>query len=449
MNIFDILKGHTPVKKGLYSGRFEVDGATFRAHLRVEEDGEGILSLNASRILHLNRTATEIAYHFINGLNEDETINLMKKRYRVGRDQLKKDVESLYKIINTLGKTDKVCPLSDLGISLDEPYTKEISAPMRVDVALTYKCQNRCSHCYNEPQREVKELDKEKWFEVIKKIESVGIPHIVFTGGEPTLIPFLDELIAYSEDLGIVTGLNTNGRKLKDLEYVKNLKECGLDHIQITLESPKEEIHDEMVQEKGAFKETLHGLKNSLQSGIFTMTNTTIVRTNKDTMKEFPSFLKNLGINTFAVNSIIFSGKAVKSELHLTKEEIIPLLEEISKEARENDMKFIWYTPTRYCELNPLEMGLGVKQCTAARLSLAIEPNGDVLPCQSYYKRVGNILKDDFKDIWNNELCKKLRVPQKPLKECKECAHLSLCGGGCPLENDLEPFTCREVYSQG
>lgn len=447
--IFNIFKKVKAIEKGLYSGRFEVEGNVFRAHLRIEQDGSGILTLNASRVLKLNKTAAEIAYHFIKGLKEEETILLMKKRYRVSKKVLKRDVKNLYNIINTLGKTDSVCPLSDLGISLEEPYSKEISAPLRMDIALTYKCQNSCPHCYNEPQRDIESLNKEQWFDVLKKIESLAIPHIVFTGGEPTLSPYLPELIQYSENLGLVTGLNTNGRKLKDLDFVKKLKDSGIDHIQITLESPVESVHDEMVKEKGAYKETLMAIDNCLKEKIFTMTNTTITTKNKETTPLLPKFIKDVGLSTFSANSIIFSGKGTKSNLHLTKEELIPLLMEISKKARENDLKFIWYTPTKYCELNPVEMGLGVKQCTAARLSMAIEPNGDVIPCQSYYKSVGNILKDDWGKIWNNDLCKKLRKPQKPLPICEQCYDLPLCGGGCPLENEFESFSCKEIFSNG
>ncbi|MCX7830319.1 MAG: radical SAM protein, partial [Acidobacteria bacterium] len=321
--------------------------------------------------------------------------------------------------------------------------------PLRMDIALTYKCQNKCTHCYNEEERKVEPVEKEQWFEILKKIESVGIPHIVFTGGEPSLVPYLPELIEYAENLGLVTGLNTNGRKLKDVNFVKLLSCSGLDHIQITLESGDEQTHDRIVNENGAFKETITGIKNSLSENIFTMTNTTLTKENKDTILDLPKFVKDLGLSTFAVNSIIFSGKGAKSNSHLTKDELIPLLKELSRKTRELDLKFIWYTPTRYCELNPVEFGLGVKQCTAARLSMALEPNGDVLPCQSYYHKVGNILIDGWEDIWNSELCKKLRVPQKPFTQCEQCSDLSLCGGGCPLENDFESFTCREVLSHG
>ena len=64
----------------------------------------------------------------------------------------------------------------------------------------------------------------------------MGIPHIIFTGGEPTLREDLPELIAHAEHNGQITGLNTNARRLSDARYVEKLVEAGLDHVQITLE---------------------------------------------------------------------------------------------------------------------------------------------------------------------------------------------------------------------
>ena len=97
-------------------------------------------------------------------------------------------------------------------------------------------------------------------------------------------------------------------------------------------------------------------------------------------------------------------------------------------------MEFIWYTPTQYHKLNPVEMGLGVKACSAARITLAIEPNGDVIPCQSYFKAMGNALTDEFPKIWATDLAKQLRGHKFAPAKCYKCIQFPMCGGGCPLE---------------
>ncbi len=117
------------------------------------------------------------------------------------------------------------------------PFSARPSAPYRMDLALTYRCNNDCPHCYNARPRDYAELDTSRWKEILDRLWALGVPHIVFTGGEPTLRTDLADLIAHAESLGQITGLNTNARRLADPAYVRQLVDSGLDHLQITVES--------------------------------------------------------------------------------------------------------------------------------------------------------------------------------------------------------------------
>ena len=123
-------------------------------------------------------------------------------------------------------------------------------------------------------------MSTEQWKTILSKLWDIGIPHIVFTGGEPTLRADLPELIAYAEKNGQITGINTNGRKLKDPAYLQRLVDAGLDHAQITFDLHRPEVHDAMVKHSGAWEETLAGLKNALANKLFVMTNTTLLQAN-------------------------------------------------------------------------------------------------------------------------------------------------------------------------
>lgn len=449
MNIKDWFKKEKPINSGLYSGTVEVEGRTHRVHLRVNPGGGAVLTLDASRILHLNASAAEMVKHLLDGLGEEEAVAAMAKRYRgVTREQLHEDIHRIFDTVKVLSSTDQVCPLSDLGVELLEPYSPDLTAPLRMDLALTYRCQNRCAHCYNEPEREVAELDTAAWRKVLDACYRAGIPHVVFTGGEPSLREDLPGLVAYAEELGLVTGLNTNGRRLADAVFTKSLRESGLDHVQVTLESADPSLHNVMTR-SDSFDETLAGLRAAKAAGIYTLTNTTLTKLNIYGIEALVDLVAAEGLPSFAVNGMIYSGKGKSSGTELTAEEVIPVLERLAARAREAGIRLVWYTPTRYCELNPVELALGVKQCTAARISMAVEPDGTVIPCQSYYEGVGNILTDPWESIWNHPLCQRLRKPQQPLAECEACEHLALCGGGCPIEAEHQKLFCREVASGG
>jgi len=75
-----------------------------------------------------------------------------------------------------------------------------------------------------------------------------------------------------------------------------------------------------------------------------------------------------------------------------------------------------------------------VKGCTAALYSMCIESNGDVLPCQSYYHSLGNMLSDPWDSIWNHELSVRLRERRRLPAKCDGCILVAECGGGCPLQ---------------
>lgn len=424
----------------------EQPGQKARVHLRLEPDGSGTLLINASRILHLNPTAAWMAQQVLEGRSPTEIVQAGRKRWNVPRETLNRDVAAFTAQLTELLRPDGACPIHALDLETLPPFSARPSAPYRLDLALTYRCNNDCAHCYNlehpplsarrpqaAPHNSGKdELDTDHWKQVIDKAWSLGIPHIVFTGGEPTLRADLPELIAHAEKNGQITGLNTNGRRLSDPRYVQRLVEAGLDHVQITLESADPDVHNRMVSAR-AFDQTVRGIKNALATRLFVMTNTTMLTTNIHTLSATLDFLADLGVPTVGLNALIYAGKGATVGTGLPESALKPLLALAREKTEAHGQKLIWYTPTQYCHFDPVQMELGVKGCTAAQYNLCIEPNGDVLPCQSYYHPLGNFLRQEWQAIWHHPLAVKLRERQDLPLKCEGCALLSECGGGCPL----------------
>jgi len=315
-------------------------------------------------------------------------------------------------------------------------------APYKADLALTYGCNNACGHCYNEPERfAMPSLTKEEWLQVIHRLHQVGVPHLIFTGGEATLHPELPELIHYADSLGMVTGLNTNGRRIADQAYMDRLATAGLDHIQVTLGSSRPAVHDAIMNAR-SFGQTVRGIQNAIASGVHCITNSTIMACNKDHTSEIIHFLYDLGIRTFAMNGMIYSGGGLYDPNAIPEAEMPPILIRVRDLAGTLGMRFLWYTPTEYCRMSPVELEIGAKRCNAAEYSVCVEPSGDVLPCQSFYVAAGNILRDPWEDIWQGDLFRSFRdrnedprasgLPEK----CCECPDLPLCGGGCRIERE-------------
>lgn len=419
---------------GLHHYKREAIGEKSRVHLRIDPDGSGLLLVNASRVVHLNPTAAQMAYLYLEGIPEDQSLRLLTRTYAVPLEQARQDYRQTTAQIASLIRPDGACPLHDLDLETIRPFSARPSAPYRMDLALTYRCNNDCAHCYNARPRGYPELSTAEWKRILDRLWELSIPHVVFTGGEPTLRPDLPELIAHAEGNGQITGLNTNGRRLSDKSFLAELVDAGLDHVQITLESHDPAIHDHMVRLKGAWKQTVAGIRNALDTPLFVMTNTTMLRDNSPWMGDTLDFLAELGVPTVGLNALIYSGKGATVGTGLNENELAPLLELARQRTANHGQRLIWYTPTQYCHFDPMQLELGVKGCTAALYNMCIEPDGAVIPCQSYYQPLGYLLQDSWDSIWNHDLSVSLRERRNLPPKCNGCALLSECGGGCPLQ---------------
>ncbi len=437
---------------GLHTYPIELNGGQRRVHLRVHEDGSGVLFIDVTDVIHLNATAVQMVGLALEEMPMAEAERRLARQYHnVSGTVLRDGLTHMYDIVEKL-KESTGCPTCAIAPELEfrPVFSTPVTAPYKADVALTYACNNACPHCYNEPDRfTMPSLSTDDWFRVLEQLNRIGIPHLILTGGEPTLLPNLPVIVRRANRLGHIVGMNSNGRRLSDRVLVDSLVEAGLNHVQITLESCYPAVHDKMVGTPGAFHETVSGIKEALDAGLHTITNTTLTRQNQDHVLDIVHFLYKLGLKTFAMNGMIYAGGGSSTPDAIPVEEMKAILAAVRDEAEALDLRFLWYTVTDYCRLSPLELGLSPKRCNAAEYSICIEPNGDVLPCQSYYVSAGNILADPWESIWNSALFRSFReresnpqVAGLP-KSCWDCPDLEMCGGGCRLEREARSSTVR------
>jgi MoaA/NifB/PqqE/SkfB family radical SAM enzyme len=157
----------------------------------------------------------------------------------------------------------------------------------------------------------------------------------------------------------MVTGLISNGRRLKDPTYVTALEKAGLDFVQITLESHKPSVHDAMTQAEGSWKDTVVGIKNAVHSQIYVSTNTTISKQNADHFLTTIDYIKELGVDAFGCNSLIYSGKAPQAsdEFALTIEQLKTLLPQIREKAQRSNLNSSGTRPRSTANLTPSNTG--------------------------------------------------------------------------------------------
>jgi len=374
----------------------------YRLHLRVEGDGHGLLVVNAATVLHLNQTAAEYARLLIQGVGAEEAARAVARRYRVGRAQARDDYTRLREHILTLATTPDLCPVTYLDLERVEPFSAETSAPYRVDLALTYRADETGALDPEARRRVDRELDAEEWRRVLRSLWEVGVPHVCFTGGEPTLREDLVDLVRYAEELGQVTGLLTDGRRLRERGYLDELLLAGLDHLQITLASHRAELHDEIVGRAGAWQEADGGLRNAPDGDIYVVVHIVVTPVNGDSVAETVAYLADLGVPAVALSSPL---QAAADE---TRQRLESALEAAQETAHQRGLTLVWDLAAPYSHVNPVEVEAELAPEQVVRQHLYVEPDGDVLPAQGYNVVLGNLLRDSWETIWEHPERKKL-----------------------------------------
>ena len=368
-----------PVPTGIYKFQSIEDAVLpYKLHLRMEADGTGILIINASTVLHLNQTAAEYAYFFIDGWKKEDIPPMIASRYDVSIKQAKSDMEAFLSKLDALIHTEDLDPVTYLEIDRVAPYSQKISAPYRLDCALTYQVSAGMDAKAAPTERVDRELSTDEWKKVLDLAVQNGIPHVIFTGGEPTLREDLPDLIAAAENLGIVCGILTDGLKFSDKKYVNLLLQNGLDHIMLLCQ----------LDSKGFWK----ALKNLMPEDIAVTVHLTL---NKNNLKDIHILLEKIAKEK--VTSISLSADSTK----LTDD-----LAAASQKASELHMRQVWDLPVPYSAFHPvaleLESSAEPTPEGAGKVWLYVEPDGDVLPAQGVNKVLGNMLTDPWKKIWKH-----------------------------------------------
>jgi hypothetical protein len=374
-SIVNFLNPVKPLSPGIYHYQAPPDAPLqYRLHLRLEPNGNGILIVNASTILHLNNTAAEYAYHLVLQTPEDKMVKEITRRYRVKREQVSQDYQILRERIQSLITTPDLDPETFLDFARVSPYTQEISAPYRLDCALTYRLSNNVDDLLAPNKRVARELSTDEWFGIFDKAWSFGIPHIILTGGEPTLREDLPDLISHTEANGQVVGLLSDGLKLVDNSYLKTLLQTGLDHLLFLLKP----------NDDNSWK----ALGNVITADLFVVVHLTL--SSQNTLNNIQIFerLVNMGVKSISLTS--------------SDQEDQNLLIQARNQAAASGLTLVWDLPVPYSEFNPiaLETKMDNPPAGSGHAWLYIEPDGDVLPAQGVSQILGNILSDPWEKLW-------------------------------------------------
>jgi Radical SAM superfamily len=366
--------GTAPLPADTHTYKSGPDEPAYRLHLRLLKDGSGILIVNAATVMHLNGTAAEFAYYMMKGLAPDKVARRVSDRYQISLPEAHKDYQDFRDRIQTLIHTPDLDPTTYLDFERVAPHSLELSAPLRLDCALTYRLPAGTQAEYAPTKRVDRELTTEEWQSILNKAWGAGIPHITFTGGEPTLREDLPALIAHAEKVGQVTGLLSDGLKLADKRYLHSLLQTGLDHLLFILqpENPASWL----------------ALETILPEDLYTTVHLTVTPENVNKSAQTLEKMAKLQVKSLSLG-------ASEASLHET-------LHALHNQASSLGMTLRWDLPVPYSAENPVSHETLEDEVPsgAGKVWLYVEPDGDVLPAQGLADQIlGNFLKDPWEKI--------------------------------------------------
>ena len=363
-----------PIAAGVYHKQSAPqDQPPYRVHLRLQRDGSGVMVVNAATVLHLNPTAAECAYHFIKGTEPQTAAREIAARYRVSKATALADFRDFADRVATLVITPDLDPESYLAFDRISPHSASLSAPLRLDCALTYRLPEGTQVEYAPTKRVDRELDTAEWTRILEKAWQVGIPHVTFTGGEATLREDLVDLVGRAEAIGQVCGLLTDGLKLADEQYLQRMLQAGLDHILLMLQPGREASWTALV--------------TIMRKDIFVTAHLTVSQENVADAASYLERLASAGVKSL---SLTFADPGAAGS-------------DLPDKAASLGLALKYDLPVPYSADHPVarETRDDVIADGAGKVWLYVEPDGDVLPAQGMPDRVlGNFLLDPWEKIY-------------------------------------------------
>jgi len=339
-------------------------------------------------------------------------------------------------------------------------------APISVVWSLSYRCNLRCIHCYqNASQPSADELTLDQQLEIIDQLGQAGVSLVVLSGGEPLTNPNLEALIERIRVNGMSVSIDSNG-VLIDRATALSLKQAGVTSIELSLDGVDEQSHDRFRGLSGAFKKTLDAVEECSKAGIFTTVATTATKLNHSKSGELISLARSRGADRVVFFDLIPAGRGSEvRDLHLSENQLTNLMSLVrgasvpDGEVFTELPQFVVYSSTAegqsasdqsnvalsvdrftvssffdcagrgniYRRLAPYLGG-----CPAGRLYCNIQPNGDVTPCMfmPQYPVAGNLKEQPFESIWkDSEVFKALRIRGCLKGKCRKCKNVIICGG--------------------
>jgi radical SAM protein with 4Fe4S-binding SPASM domain len=320
--------------------------------------------------------------------------------------------------------------------------------PLGVQFDVTYRCDERCVHCYLDHD-DHGEMTTAEIMDVLDQLAAAGVFFLTFSGGEVLMRMDFFPILEYGRSLLFCVKVKTNAFMIREKE-ADRLRELAVESVQVSIYSHRPEVHDAITKLPGSLKRSVAGIRLLRERGMKVSIANVLMRQNLQDYAGVVALAKELGAEYTLDPTITPMMDGARSVLDLG--------------ITQTDLHQVFRTPElvgnveEFCSSPPAvgeEIQDGVP-CSASHTFCYISPYGDVYPCVQFPLPTGNVRRQKFIDIWkySPQMNDVRSIHGRDLPTCSSCSHLGACTR-CPglayMEGNMRgPSTqdCEKSYAR-
>jgi AdoMet-dependent heme synthase len=294
--------------------------------------------------------------------------------------------------------------------------------PLSVQLDLTYRCNERCVHCYLDHE-DRGEMTTAEIKHLLDEMADAGVFILTLSGGEIFLRKDFFELLEYARrELTFCVKLKTNAVMIREKEAAR-IRDLGVESVQISIYSHRPEVHDAITLVPGSLQRSLNAIRFLKTQGLRVIIANVLMTQNMQDYSGVRALAAELGVECTLDPTITPMMDGNRSVLSLGVGQ--HSLRQVFRDASlVGDVDEFCAIPAKAGESE-----LESLPCSAGHTTCYVSPYGDVFPCVQFPLPTGNVRRQRFVDIWrHSEQMNEVRsIRLKDLTTCTQCTHVSNC----------------------
>jgi len=302
---------------------------------------------------------------------------------------------------------------------------QRLGIPLGVQLDLTYRCNERCVHCYLDHD-DHGEMNTAEIKELLDQMAAAGVFFLTISGGEILMRRDFFEIVEHARRLMFCVKLKTNAVMIHESE-ADRIQGLAPESVQISVYSHRSEVHDAITKLPGSLKKSLAGARLLVERGVKVIFANVVMRDTFDDYAGVRALADEIGAQ-FTIDPTItpmMDGDRSILKLNLERAQLEQVLRDPSLHGAR---------PEEYCAppAGPLsqEDAMDTLPCSASHTFCYVSPYGDVYPCVQFPLPTGNVRTTRFIDIWKHspQMNEVRSITMNDLPVCSTCSH---GGGSC------------------